>query len=151
MLLGAVLLGVVALWSVLLGVVELGEVLLCGAELWSVAGGFTGALALSAWLPAGFDVVAAAAFALFASVDWLLPVTALLALLAALFAASAVWSAACWPAAAAPVAAPVTAPAAPETLLSVLLAWLLEQESEIMLIELTCKEPSLERVPWTWT
>jgi len=30
-------------------------------------------------------------------------------------------------------------------------AWLFVQESEIMLTELTCNEPSLERVPWTWT
>ena len=30
-------------------------------------------------------------------------------------------------------------------------AWLLVQESEIMLTELTCSEPSLLRVPWTWT
>ena len=35
---------------------------------------------------------------------------------------------------------PVAAPA--------LAAWLLVQESEIMLTELTCNEPSLERVPW---
>lgn len=30
-----------------------------------------------------------------------------------------------------------------------LAAWLLVQESEIMLTELTCNEPSLARVPWT--
>ena len=30
-------------------------------------------------------------------------------------------------------------------------AWLLVQESEIILTELTCNGPSLERVPWTWT
>jgi hypothetical protein len=35
-----------------------------------------------------------------------------------------------------PAAAPVPA------------AWLLVQESEIMFTELTCKEPSLARVPW---
>ena len=37
--------------------------------------------------------------------------------------------------------APAAAPA--------LAAWLLVQESEIMLTELTCNEPSLARVPWT--
>ena len=30
-------------------------------------------------------------------------------------------------------------------------AWLFVQESEIMLTELTCSEPSLARVPCTWT
>lgn len=57
---GAVLLEAAAFWSVLLGV---------------CAGGFTGALALSEDAPAGLVVVAAGAFALFASVVgvWLLP------------------------------------------------------------------------------
>jgi len=44
-----------------------------------------------------------------------------------------------WSAAEVPAAAPAPA------------AWLFVQESEIMLTELTCSEPSLERVPWTWT
>lgn len=147
----------------LLGVVLDGEVLcavLEAAELWSVelgvcAGGFTGVLALSPWLPAGLVVVAAGAFALFWSVVgvWLPPVAVAAALSAVLLAASAVWFAACEPAAAAlvaaPVAAPAAAPAAPLAELSMLLAaWLLVQESEIMLTELTCTEPSLARVPW---
>jgi len=44
-----------------------------------------------------------------------------------------------WSAAEVPAAAPAPA------------AWLFVQESEIILTELTCSEPSLERVPWTWT
>ena len=91
--------------------------------LWSdVAGGFTGALALSEDAPAGLLVVAAGAFA-FASLDD----------------------------AAAPAAAPVVAAAALASDGAVLEAWLLVQESEIMFTELTCREPSLPRVPWTWT
>jgi subtilisin family serine protease len=69
---GAVLLEAAAFWSVLLGV---------------CAGGFTGALALSPAVPAGLLVVAAGAFALFASVVgvWLLPDAADGLLLAALW------------------------------------------------------------------
>ncbi|HZS26122.1 MAG TPA: hypothetical protein VFB76_02755 [Candidatus Angelobacter sp.] len=108
----ALVLGVVLLEAVLLGIV-----LLLEAELWSVelgvcAGGFTGELALSGADPAGFDVVAAGALALFVSVVgvWLLPaVTGVLLLLAAVL----LWSGDVLDAAApvvAEVAAPVAAP-----------------------------------------
>lgn len=90
-------------------------VVLEAVELWSVelgvcAGGFTGALALSPAAPAGFDVVAAGALALFVSVlgVWLLPGVTGVLLLAALL-----WSGVVLDAAApvvAEVAAPVEAP-----------------------------------------
>ena len=73
------LLEAAAFWSAG-AVVVAGAVLLLAAAFWSVllgvcAGGFTGALALSPALPEGLLVVAAGAFALFASVVgvWLLP------------------------------------------------------------------------------
>ncbi|HLK52213.1 MAG TPA: hypothetical protein VKU42_02090, partial [Candidatus Angelobacter sp.] len=103
--------------------VDDGVVLAEVEALWSdVAGGFTGALALSEDAPAGLLVVAAGAFA-FASLDD----------------------------AAAPAAAPVVAAAAFASVGAALEAWLLVQESEIMFTELTCREPSLPRVPCTWT
>lgn len=108
MLLGVVL-EAAELWSGLV----LGVVLLEAVELWSVelgvcAGGFTGALALSPADPAGFDVVAAGALALFASVVgvWLLPEVTGGLLLAALLWSGDVLDAA------APVAAPAAAPVA---------------------------------------
>jgi hypothetical protein len=124
-----------------LGAVEVaGAVLLLAAVFWSVvlgvlgvcAGGFTGALALSEDAPAGLVVVAAGAFALFASVVgvWLLGEAAGGLLLAAL-----------WSAELAGAAELVAAEGA------ALDAWLLVQESEIMFTELTCTEPSLARVP----
>jgi hypothetical protein len=115
LVLGVVLLEAVELWSVELGGVVLGAVLLEAVELWSVvlgvcAGGFTGELALSLDAPAGFDVVAAGALALFVSVVgvWLLPVVTGVLLLAVLL-----WSVEVLDAAApvvAPAAAPVAAP-----------------------------------------
>jgi hypothetical protein len=115
LVLGVVLLEAVELWSVELGGVVLGAVLLEAVELWSVvlgvcAGGFTGELALSLDAPAGFDVVAAGALALFVSVVgvWLLPVVTGVLLLAVLL-----WSIEVLDAAApvvAPAAAPVAAP-----------------------------------------
>jgi len=89
-------------------------VLLEAVELWSVvlgvcAGGFTGELALSLDAPAGFDVVAAGALALFVSVVgvWLLPVVTGVLLLAVLL-----WSIEVLDATpvVAPAAAPVAAP-----------------------------------------
>jgi hypothetical protein len=115
--LGVVLLEAVELWSVELGGVVLGAVLLEAleaVELWSVvlgvcAGGFTGELALSLDAPAGFDVVAAGALALFVSVVgvWLLPVVTGVLLLAVLL-----WSIEVLDATpvVAPAAAPVAAP-----------------------------------------
>jgi hypothetical protein len=108
-------------------------------------------------------VVAAGAFALFVSVVgvWLLPDASGVLLLAEVEGdAAALWSladagaeaeavesleagAAAFDAEASAAEVPAAAPD-PE-------AWLLVQESEIMLTELTCNEPSLERVPWTWT
>jgi hypothetical protein len=105
-------------------------------------------------------VVAAGALALLVSVVgvWALPGAAGVVLLVAVEEEAALWSlaeagaeavdvleagaaalAADWSAAEVPAAAPVLA------------AWLLVQESEIILTELTCSEPSLLRVPWTWT
>jgi hypothetical protein len=168
---GAVVLVAAALWSVVLvlDVVELLGALVLAAALWSVelvlcAGGFTGALALSpcagAWVVL---VVAAGALAVVVSVvgAWALPDGTGVLLLAEVEGdAAALWSVelveagaealdaveagaaaldADWSAAEVPAAAPD-----PE-------AWLLVQESEIMLTELTCSEPSLARVPWTWT
>ena len=77
MVAGAVLLVAAAFWSVLLGVLGV------------CAGGFTGALALSEDAPAGLVVVAAGAFALFASVVgvWPVPEAAGGLLLAALWSA----------------------------------------------------------------
>lgn len=82
-----------AFWSAG-AVVVAGAVLLLAAAFWSVllgvcAGGFTGALALSPADPAGLLVVAAGAFALFASVVgvWLLPDAAGGLLLAAFWSA----------------------------------------------------------------
>jgi hypothetical protein len=114
LVLGVVLLEAVELWSVELGGVVLGAVLLEAVELWSVvlgvcAGGFTGELALSLDAPAGFDVVAAGALALFVSVVgvWLLPVVTGVLLLAVLL-----WSIEVLDATpvVAPAAAPVAAP-----------------------------------------
>jgi hypothetical protein len=160
--LGAVVLEAAAFWSVEVA----GGVVLEAAAFWSVelvllAGGFTGALALSlcvgAWVVL---VVAAGALALLVSVVgvWALPGAAGVVLLVAVEEEAALWSlaeagaeavdvleagaaalAADWSAAEVPAAAPVLA------------AWLLVQESEIILTELTCSEPSLLRVPWTWT
>ena len=142
--LGGVVLGAVLLEAVLLGVVLLLE----AAELWSVvlgvcAGGFTGELALSLDAPAGFDVVAAGALALFVSVVgvWLLPVVTGVLLLAVLLWSGEVLDA----------AAPVVAPAAAPVAAPPMLAWLLVQESEIIFTELTCTDPSLARVPWICT
>ncbi len=137
-----------AFWSVV--VVLLAAVVLEAAAFWSdveavpCAGGFTGALALSAWLGACVVlVVACGAFALLVSVvgAWALPGAAGVVLEVLLEAA--LWSVllgavvlvaeAVWP------LLPAIAP--------VLEAWLLVQESEIMLTELTCNEPSLARVP----
>jgi hypothetical protein len=159
-----------ALWSVAV-VVELvvaGAVVLVAAAFWSVelgvcAGGFTGALALSLCADPWVLVVAAGALALLVSVvgSWALPAGAGVLLLAEVEGEAALlWSVelveagdealdvvedgaaaldADWSAAEVPAAAPDPA------------AWLLVQESEIMLTELTCNEPSLARVPWTWT
>lgn len=102
-------------------------------------------------------VVAAGAFALFASVvgACALPAGTGVLLLADVEGEAALWSladagaealeagAAALDAEASAAEVPAAAPA--------LAAWLLVQESEIMLTELTCKEPSLARVPWTWT
>jgi hypothetical protein len=105
-------------------------------------------------------VVAAAALALLVSVvgACALPAGAGVVLLAEVDGEAALWSLADagaeavdaleagaaaldadWSAAEVPAAAPAPA------------AWLFVQESEIILTELTCSEPSLERVPWTWT
>ena len=171
---GAVVLEAAALWSVAGAVVVAGAAVLEAAALWSVvdevlgvvAGGFTGALALSEAAPAGLvEVVAAAALALLVSVVgvWLLPgaTGVLLALwFDALVEEVADWSVvagaavleaslvvlgllACELAAAASVLELGAAP---------VLAWLLVQESEIMLTELTWMDPSLARDPWicTW-
>jgi len=120
--LGVVLLEAVELWSVELGGVVLGAVLLEAleaVELWSVvlgvcAGGFTGELALSLDAPAGFDVVAAGALALFVSVVgvWLLPVVTGVLLLAVLLWSGEVLDAA------APVVAPAAAPVAAPPMLA---------------------------------
>lgn len=173
---GAVVLEPAALWSVAGAVVVVaGAAVLEAAALWSVvdevlgvvAGGFTGALALSEPAAAGLvEVVAAAALALLVSVVgvWLLPgVTGVLLAFwfDALVEEVADWSVAagaavleaslvvlgllaCELAAAASVLELGAAP--------VLLAWLLVHESEIMLTELTCMDPSLARDPWicTW-
>ena len=111
---GAVLL-LAAFWSVLLGV---------------CAGGFTGALALSPALPEGLLVVAAGAFALFASVVgvWLLPEATGGLLLAALWSVEL---------AGAVVLVAAADEAAEESDGAALDAWLLVQESEIMFTELT--------------
>ena len=135
-LLGAAVLEA-AFWSA--GAVEVaGAVLLLAAAFWSVvlgvlgvcAGGFTGALALSEDAPAGLLVVAAGAFALFASVVgvWLLPGAADGLLLAALWSAEL---------AGAVVLVAAADEAAEESDGAALDAWLLVQESEIMFTELT--------------
>jgi hypothetical protein len=114
---GAVLLLAAAFWSVVLGVLGV------------CAGGFTGALALSEDAPAGLEVVAAGAFALFASVVgvWLLP-EATGGLLAAFWSAEL---------AGAVVLVAAADEAAEESDGAALDAWLLVQESEIMFTELT--------------
>jgi hypothetical protein len=126
-------LAAVAFWSVVLGV---------------VAGGFTGALALSEAAPAGLLVVAAGAFALFVSAVgvWLLP-EATGGLLLAIVEGAALWSVVVAGAAALLAEAVESAAAAPAAG-AALAAWLLVQESEIMLTEVTCNEPSLARDPW---
>ena len=148
------MLGAAAFWSA--GAAVVAGAALAAVAFWSVvlgvcAGGFTGALALSEEAPAGLLVVAAGALAFAVSVVgvWLLPVAAG-GLLLAVLEEAALWSgavvvagAAALEAAASDAAAPVAAPE--------LAAWLLVQESEIILTELTCNEPSLERVPWIWT
>jgi hypothetical protein len=119
-------------------------VLLAEAALWSVdavpvAGGFTGALALSPWPGAWVVfVVAAGAFALLVSLvgALLLPGAAGVVLLVEV--EEALWSA---------VVLLALAPIDPEPVE----AWLLVHESEIMFTELTCREPSLPRVPCTCT
>jgi hypothetical protein len=166
--LGALVLEAAAFWSVLVlgAVVVAGAVVLVAAAFWSVelgvcAGGFTGALALSLCAAVWVLVVAAGAFALFGSVAgaWALLGAGVL-LLAEVEGDAALWSVelvaagaeavdafeagaaaleADWSAAEVPAAAPAPA------------AWLLVQESEIILTELTCNEPSLPRVPCTWT
>jgi len=115
---GAVLLEAAAFWSVLLGVLGV------------CAGGFTGALALSEDAPAGLVVVAAGAFALFASVVGVWPVPE---------AAGGLLLAALWSAELAGAAELAAAPeeAADESDGAALDAWLLVQESEIMFTELT--------------
>lgn len=138
MVAGAVLLEAAAFWSVLLGVLGV------------CAGGFTGALALSEDAPAGLVVVAAGALALLVSVVgvWLLPEATGGLLLAALWSVELVGAAEL---AGAAVLVAGADEAAEESDGAALEAWLLVQESEIMFTELTCSEPSLLRVPWTWT
>jgi hypothetical protein len=169
-LLGEVVLLVEALWSVVLvlEVVELLGALVLEAALWSVelgvcAGGFTGALALSPCVGAWAVLLAAAgvlAFVVSVVGACALPAGTGVLLLVEVEAEAALWSVelaeagddaldvveagadaleADWSAAEVPAAAPD-----PE-------AWLFVQESEIMLTELTCSEPSLARVPCTWT
>jgi hypothetical protein len=123
-----------AVWSAG-AVVVAGAVLLLAAAFWSVllgvcAGGFTGALALSPALPEGLLVVAAGAFALFASVVgvWLLPEATGGLLLAALWSVEL---------AGAVVLVAAADEAAEESDGAALDAWLLVQESEIMFTELT--------------
>jgi hypothetical protein len=105
---------VVELWSAVLGVVLLEAVELWSVELGVCAGGFTGELALSLDAPAGFDVVAAGALALFVSVVgvWLLPVVTGVLLLAVLLWSGEVLDAA------APVVAPAAAPVAAPPMLA---------------------------------
>jgi hypothetical protein len=129
-----VLLEAAAFWSAG-AVVVAGAVLLLAAAFWSVllgvcAGGFTGALALSPALPEGLLVVAAGAFALFASVVgvWLLPEATGGLLLAALWSVEL---------AGAVVLVAAVDEAAEESDGAALDAWLLVQESEIMFTELT--------------
>jgi hypothetical protein len=129
-----VLLEAAAFWSAG-AVVVAGAVLLLAAAFWSVllgvcAGGFTGALALSPALPEGLLVVAAGAFALFASVVgvWLLPEATGGLLLAALWSVEL---------AGAVVLVAAVDEAAEESEGAALDAWLLVQESEIMFTELT--------------
>jgi hypothetical protein len=117
------------------------------AELWSVdavpeAGGFTGALALSpcagAWVVL---VVAAGAFALFGSlvgVRALPGAVGVSDVLEVVEVEEALWSA---------VVLLAVAPIDPEPVE----AWLLVHESEIILTDVTCREPSLPRVPCTCT
>jgi hypothetical protein len=130
------------------------------AAFWSVeegvvpcAGGFTGALALSPWVGAWVVlVVAAGALALLVSLVGACALPGVTGVLPVLEEA-ALWSeelpvvevveeAALWSVLVLEAAAPIEP--APE-----LEAWLLVQESEIMFTELTCSDPSLERVPWT--
>jgi hypothetical protein len=72
-------------------------------------------------------------------------VAALWSVLLGLVVVAAEVEEALWSAVVLVAAAPIV-PVAP-----VLEAWLLVQESEIMFTELTCREPSLARVPWTCT
>ena len=91
-------------------------------------------------------VVAAGAFALLVSVVgcWALPGAAGVVLLGAVvLVAEALWSVL--------LGAVVLVAAAFWSVLLPADAWLLVQESEIMLTELTCMEPSLARVPWICT
>jgi hypothetical protein len=129
----AALLAGAAFWSA--GAVVVAGAVLLAAAFWSVllgvcAGGFTGALALSPALPAGLLVVAAGAFALFASVVgvWLLPEATDGLLLAALWSVEL---------AGAVVLVAAADEAAEESDGAALDAWLLVQESEIMFTELT--------------
>jgi hypothetical protein len=134
---------VAALWSVLevAGLVAAALSVVLGV-LGVCAGGFTGALALSEDAPAGLLVVAAGAFALFASVvGVVLDGVWFDAVVEALWSGDVVGAAALEAA-----ASEVAGAAAPEVE-----AWLLVQESEIMFTELTCNEPSLARDPCTWT
>jgi hypothetical protein len=106
------------------------------------AGGVTGALALSLCVGVELLDAADAAFALLVSVVGVLLLPAVTGEL--LLEAEALWSEAELAAGAAAALADVSEedePMLPE------LAWLFVQESEIMLTELTCNEPSLERDP----
>jgi hypothetical protein len=145
----------VALWSA--GAAVVAGAALAAVAFWSVvlgvdAGGFTGALALSAAEPAGLLVVAAGAFALFVSVVgvWLLPAATGALLLAVVEVA--LWSEEGEAGAAVLLAEAVESAAAAPAAGAALEAWLLVQESEIMFTELTWTEPSLARGPWiaTW-
>ena len=145
-----------AFWSA--GAVVAGAVVLLeAAAFWSVelgalgvcAGGFTGALALSEEAPAGALVVAAGALALFVSVVGVAEL-ALVLWFAALAEDVALWSVAAGAVLEAGAVLDAVELASEEGAAPVL-AWLLVQESEIMLTELTCTEPSLARAPWICT
>jgi hypothetical protein len=158
-----------AFWSVLVVLVLLVLVVLEDAAFWSAvllgaavpcAGGFTGAFALSA-CPGAWVVlvVACGALALLVSVVGCcaLPGAAGVVLPEVLLVLeAALWSVLLGAVALAAPALLGAVVLVAEALWSVLLpialeAWLLVQESEIMFTELTCNEPSLARVPWTWT